>query len=910
MEDAEKFLRDRQYLLDIVDVCIAATANALNLHLYIFENVNGKINIIRQHCLNGEAHRIIFLKYHHIPNGDNIEDHYDAIVDLPENEILFSTPRNPAGGIFLQDTPRSSVNRSVLIEKEVSPADSGYSESPTTAYGSATPRRPQSSRRPAKCSKRPWIKNSRNYLNHFLFASIAPQSVDRVPWEANGNTIYTIDCTEEFWHDLQIDGRHWSMSPSSRKDLVGVRKIGTCEGSFICENSECPKYTSEFVRNEIDFANSKGGKVCKSCGEFAQRPFCGAVKVTEFDRLDNLLTVWYQDEHNCKPKVNIKKAVNYTRNARRRNYPIEVSLRKTPKNFQIDLIGFFLATGKTQQAQEIAGHLADKSILNALMNGDEDNVLKGIRGGAGLNEVDHFRNIGDLKSAFDELDNNYVYKINCRQINGEPSYVFKTSAEALNIALKMDPDIQVEGKKSSLSEEHAFLDGIHKRVKGYITLALWTYHPGMCKIIRLATMDCERENSECIKLFLDKFNEALSKQSGIPGYKFNPIGLMCDEAGANFNAIEASLGQHFLGRTVGCQWHFRRCAKAQIKHINVHEQETFKELYNSLCHTYTVNEYNTKRDTLAAICEKNGIGNWWAWWSARKYHIIPAFRGFNLPGVSYAESGNATIKSRYIMSLAVATWRDVLLIMVQDNEYYAFVNNTAKVTGKGMNARQRQARSLQIETSFVKEGVNVLRNGDINIEAALAMDLEDPSSFVPQENARHRAPAPHESKSRNPAQKRKRKTVTCRQRKKQVNNKILQDTVQGDVEAQHLETNPPHLVFLNYMIKTCKGCHLPFSELDRKFPHDIVFKYNMFRYRPKGDGTYVKNSYRTPGYFHARDLGCIRRNKELRTTELFDIYMTNAALDNIHPQHEEELRRRNLWEAILANRRRLIVDGI
>ena len=105
----------------------------------------------------------------------------------------------------------------------------------------------------------------------------------------------------------------------------------------------------------------------------------------------------------------------------------------------------------------------------------------------------------------DELDPNYIFWINCSEINNEPSYVFKTSYLALQLALKMDPETQND-QPSSMVEEYAYLDGIHTRVKGYVTLALWTYHPGMCKVMRPASMECERKNTECIAIFLDLFN--------------------------------------------------------------------------------------------------------------------------------------------------------------------------------------------------------------------------------------------------------------------------------------------------------------------------------------------------------------------------------------------------------------------
>ena len=142
-----------------------------------------------------------------------------------------------------------------------------------------------------------------------------------------------------------------------------------------------------------------------------------------------------------------------------------------------------------------------------------------------------FKNIGQLKNGMDELDPNYVFQINCREINNEPSCVFKTSDLALQLALKMDPEIQNDNP-SSMLEEYAYLDGMHTRVKGYVKLALWTYHPGLCKVMRLTSLECEHENIECITMFLDLFNKALHKKTGNPQYKFNPAGFMVNENGA------------------------------------------------------------------------------------------------------------------------------------------------------------------------------------------------------------------------------------------------------------------------------------------------------------------------------------------------------------------------------------------
>ena len=74
-------------------------------------------------------------------------------------------------------------------------------------------------------------------------------------------------------------------------------------------------------------------------------------------------------------------------------------------------------------------------------------------------------------------------------------------------------------------------------VIGFKTLTMWTYHPGMRRVMNLAIMECEHENTEMLTLFLNLFNSALQDLTSDPTYKFNPYGIMCDENGAKFNTI-------------------------------------------------------------------------------------------------------------------------------------------------------------------------------------------------------------------------------------------------------------------------------------------------------------------------------------------------------------------------------------
>ena len=347
----------------------------------------------------------------------------------------------------------------------------------------------------------------------------------------------------------------------------------------------------------------------------ASREFCGCIKVTEFNRQENLLKIWHQGKHKCNLKPDVKGQQEKLNEESKKQPPISIQLCNTSKEFQIDLIGYYILIGDMNRAVEMAQGLADKDLLRKLHNDDGKNLLTEIQYSYG-NELAQFKNLGKLKSAADKEDQYHMYKINCRSMSGEPSYVFKTLETAAHIALKMDPTIST-GSKSAMAEEQAFLDGMHSRVKGYKSLSLWTYHPGMKRVICLATMEAEKEDTESLTLFLNLFNKVLSEVSGIVNYKFNPVGMMCDEAGANFLAIEAALGSDFLQKTVSCQWHFHQCTNNHMKNVNEFERETFQEMINQLCHTGTANQYEKVSACLQNICDHNNLSNWWNWWHAR-----------------------------------------------------------------------------------------------------------------------------------------------------------------------------------------------------------------------------------------------------------------------------------------------------
>ena len=50
--------------------------------------------------------------------------------------------------------------------------------------------------------------------------------------------------------------------------------------------------------------------------------------------------------------------------------------------------------------------------------------------------INSFHHIKELKETTDKQDHFNIYKLNCRDINGEPNFVFKTSSKTLELAVK------------------------------------------------------------------------------------------------------------------------------------------------------------------------------------------------------------------------------------------------------------------------------------------------------------------------------------------------------------------------------------------------------------------------------------------------------------------------------------------
>ena len=271
--------------MNVVDVCVAAIANAIKHNLYIFENLGGQAVIIQQLCRE-ETTDGIFFKYTRIPNGNHVSNHYDAIgdIELPEHPVCSNSAEiheehNEDGEMEDGEMNEKFDEENNKDQSPNSPIPSRSLDSPipSRSQDPPIPSRSQDSPIPATTQYSPIpmprkkIKYQRNSLNLAKFENVEMEVVEKMPWKVDGTKVFKIYCSEGHWHDAQKDLGYWVFTSSSRVGSPDVRKFGNCQGNFICRNDECPKFTSEHVRNEIDFIKEKlGGYTCNSCVYYVQ----------------------------------------------------------------------------------------------------------------------------------------------------------------------------------------------------------------------------------------------------------------------------------------------------------------------------------------------------------------------------------------------------------------------------------------------------------------------------------------------------------------------------------------------------------------------------------------------------------------------------------------------------------------
>ena len=161
------------------------------------------------------------------------------------------------------------------------------------------------------------------------------------------------------------------------------------------------------------------------------------------------------------------------------------------KEMAVNQVEKMLQTGTMEDIHNEVGLWIDYRRNKQVMNDAVPSVPK---------DENSFDAVAIIKRKTDEYNLYYIYRVNNGLCNNTSDYVFKSSREMVQIALMMDID---NAESNPLQLENV----THKRVQGFKSLGLWTFHPTMKKILHLASMEIHSENTRNIAQFFSFFNE-------------------------------------------------------------------------------------------------------------------------------------------------------------------------------------------------------------------------------------------------------------------------------------------------------------------------------------------------------------------------------------------------------------------
>ena len=678
----------------------------------------------------------------------------------------------------------------------------------------------------------------------FLFRNVKPKRCNFLPQNLDGNKYYKVKCTIKNYSKKTSDRRWFYLRTSSKAGLNGIRKVGTCKGSWQCTNTSCSFLKTENKPNTWHFDYRGGSRACYSCGTYAQQIPCGARKLVQMAYGCEYAEVYHIGKHNCTLQPELMSDIDYTSRWVQR-YP-GISY----KELKSAVIQHLLDTGNPEEAEKAAYRITTQAYRKVKRDMAVDTPEQHV-------ETQSLEAVAELKKGSDLIDPLHIYKINSKAMNNQPDFVMKSSSKILKVALQMDQD----GEENPLQQENAFFDRCHSQCTGFTSVGLWVQHPSMHRVIRLASMKVRSEATEDIAIFFKLINEMLQivgkKEKG---YKFNPRYILCDEAGGNIRGIKEALGLEFAAtRVVTCQWHFMNKINKRIQKIGEDFQEEFVTSAGQLCRVQSVAEFELIFSHMREIVAKfPEFGNSLDWYYARRFHLFPAFRDGLHSGLNLAEVGNAQWKTKHKMSLVAAAKDDITTMLQQESDLRRFGEGSTFKRGKVLTDTQRATKEKRQQMEMARSFAQVLQN-----QEALQMQIEseeNPDFFIPGKEAGHKPTKKTkgvEGKSiRGQGRGKRKETQTLDSllqklnRAKQIERGEAIEEEQEDPQEEESNVpvlgsgpeprkvqpiksteqypNPPHVVHSFYNVSQCQGCPEKINSTMPP-PHDIFFRMKAIR---------------------------------------------------------------------------------
>lgn len=297
-------------------------------------------------------------------------------------------------------------------------------------------------------------KPKRNFLCPSLWDDVDVEVVSSLPEAIDGHRKFNVLCEPDNLMKSTKDGRPWGPYMSSSRQGVGIRRIANCKGGHTCHNLRCPFLEQFKTVNKVQFLKMGAITVCRCCSEPAQHVQCHAIKIWEFmaGNMSREVMVYHEGIHTCTATVKKTEISKET---------LDGLNEKTVNRTRVDSIKKLLDNESSWEAiDNIATEVQDRKRL-----ANQQQSLKKSKP-----DGHSFDAVITLKSYTDKKDPFFIYTINnMRMNNGMPTYVFKTSRAAVQLAMEMDKD-----NHGFMSEEFCFLDAKHDR---YVSYAVYRTKP-------------------------------------------------------------------------------------------------------------------------------------------------------------------------------------------------------------------------------------------------------------------------------------------------------------------------------------------------------------------------------------------------------------------------------------------------
>ncbi len=550
-----------------------------------------------------------------------------------------------------------------------------------------------------KRSHRKTTNNYRRKSNISEWNNVLISDVDKLPYNIDGLVAYQLPFDPNKRMHSSKDGRPWgTWVTSNRKGFSGLRRSARCKGGYKCENRNCLFLGIYKKNNQVQFETDLDGVVsCSTCGVKGTKVHCYAKKIWEFDDCENVVTVYHTGTHACEAK----QPISFNDEGLKRKFTDNI--KATPRQAADDIIVEALYD------KDMTWDDVHKVVDSVIEEGKVKYCKQKTQNEA--NPFGHsFEAVGELRSRLIEKDPFLLYKINNRNMNGEPSYVFKMSKIQAKLAVAMDCS-----GNDFLASEYCYFDGTFKRCPGFVTLGAHVYLELLRKIVKIATMECETESTETMVIFWSLLNEVLEKFTGKQGYKFNPIGWTVDEHGGNWASIRAVYGNEAVNKTVSCEFHFKQSVIRQSKYLHSIKSRTeFKKMADKLLTSVTTVGFEQAFDNLNKFINKKPskrgfLVNWLNWWHQRKEHFARAFKPTGAASVNMSEayhSAYATTGARGL-KLVDAAYKDVALALRLERSLELF-GQGVKCNGSGPSGTKRSKRDFQAQSKRAGEYADVL----------------------------------------------------------------------------------------------------------------------------------------------------------------------------------------------------------